>query len=269
MKAKRIALIPVLFLFIQMTQAQGTSADFVPTDKQKDWGFAIAPYVMFAAQSTDVGGEKIRSSFNDLSSITNSGFQLIGAVRYKKWTALVDGTFAHLGYDDSSEVLNIDLKIVQTILDLRLGYNVYENFQFDEDEVLKGWSLNVNAGTKYWRNDLGIGYKLGIGDTIITEGNIDEIQRWWDLMIGVNFRFVLSKKVLLGVSASSGGFGIGKSNDFSYDFTYSNSFLVSDLIMINAGFRNFRYNRTDGAGETELETTVNVLGPLIGVTFKL
>lgn len=269
MKTKLLAFtIGLLFVF-QFSHAQDASSDFVETNQQKDWGFFIAPYVMFAAQSTDVGGEKIRSSFNDLTSITNSGFQIIGAVRYKKWTASVDGTFAHLGYDESTEVLAIDLKIVQTILDLKLGYNVYENFQFNEDEVIKGWSLDVNAGTKYWRNDLGIGYELSFGDTIITEGNIDEIQRWWDLMIGIKLKFVLSKKVLLGVSGSGGGFGIGASNDFSYDFTYSNSFLVSDLIMINAGFRNFKYNRTDGVGENELKTTVNVLGPLIGVTFRL
>lgn len=269
MKTKLILILSAFLISTTAIQSQENLDDIEPSENKKDWGFAIAPYVMFAAQSTDVGGEKIRSSFNDLSSITNSGFQIVGAVRYKKWTATMDGTFAHLAYDESTEVLKIDLKIVQTILDLRLGYNVYENFEMSKDEVIKGWSLNVNAGTKYWRNDLGIGYELGVGDNIILDGNIDEIQRWWDLMFGVKFTFVLSKKVLLGVTGSGGGFGIGKSNDFSYDFTYSNSFIVKDYLMINAGFRNFKYNRTDGAGESELKTTVNVLGPLVGVTFKL
>ena len=88
-------------------------------------------------------------------------------------------------------------------------------------------------------------------------------------MIGFRLNFVLNKKVLLGVSGSGGGFGIGKSNDFSYDFTYTNSFYVKEYLWINAGFRNFKYKRTDGAGDTELKTTVNVIGPLLGLIFKL
>lgn len=258
-----------LLFFTHNLCAQDSTENFIPDENQKDWSFFVAPYVMFASQATDVGGEKIRQSFNDLTSLTNSGFQIVGGVRYKKWTATVDGTFAHLGYDDHTELIDVDLKIIQTILDLRVGYTAYENFQFDESEVIKGWSLDVTAGTKYWRNDLGINYSIGLGDNVLAEGRIQEIQRWWDLMLGVRFKFVLSKKVLLGVSGSGGGFGIGKSNDFSYDFTYSNSFLVSDLIMINAGFRNFKYHRTDGEGTEKLKTTVNVLGPLLGVTFRL
>jgi len=39
--------------------------------------------------------------------------------------------------------------------------------------------------------------------------------------------------------------------------------------VINAGFRNFRYHRIDGEGTDALETTVNVLGPVLGVSFVL
>ena len=39
-----------------------------------EWGLSITPYAWFAAQSSDVGGEKLRQSFNDLASITNLGF---------------------------------------------------------------------------------------------------------------------------------------------------------------------------------------------------
>ena len=74
---------------------------------------------------------------------------------------------------------------------------------------------------------------------------------------------------LLFVLGSFGGFGIGNSSKFAYDFTYLNAFRVSRLITINAGFRNFRYRRVDGEGADELETRVNVLGPFLGVSFFL
>ena len=75
------------------------------------------------------------------------------------------------------------------------------------------------------------------------------------------------RPVLLGVSASGGGFGIGNASDFAWDFVYTNTFKVSKLISVTAGFRSFQYKRTDGEGAEELETKVHVLGPLIGVSF--
>lgn len=39
--------------------------------------------------------------------------------------------------------------------------------------------------------------------------------------------------------------------------------------LTDAGFRNFRYRRSDGEGDSELETRVNVLGPFLGVSLIL
>ena len=60
--------------------------------KDNNWRFIISPYAMLASQATDVGGEQIRQSFNDISSMTNFGFQLVTNVMYKKWVVTADGT---------------------------------------------------------------------------------------------------------------------------------------------------------------------------------
>jgi len=86
-------------------------------------------------------------------------------------------------------------------------------------------------------------------------------------MLGVKARIILSRKRLLGVYGSGGGFDIGNASKFSYDFLYLNTFKVSKLISITAGFRSFRYDRVDESGETESETTVRVTGPLLGASF--
>ena len=65
-----------------------------------------------------------------------------------------DGTFATLGPNESSTALKVDAEIKQNIFDLKLGYSIYENFEFEESNLLNGWSIGVNAGAKYWKNDI-------------------------------------------------------------------------------------------------------------------
>lgn len=240
--------------------------DFDDPEKAKDWGFVITPYALLAAQSTDVGGDKIRQSFSDLSSITNAGFQIITGLRYKRWSVAFDGTFATLGVEEMQGPLKVDVEIIQRIFDLKLSYLVYDNFEISDKNVLDGWSLEITAGGKYWKNDVDVAYSLIVNDNPILEEGFVELQEWWDLMVGVKTRFIISPKFLLSVAANVGGFGLGDSSKFSHDFTYVNSFKVHKHILINAGFRNFRYKRIDGEGEDELETVVKVLGPLLGVS---
>ena len=235
---------------------------------KSDWRFIISPYGWLAGQATDVGGEKIRQSFNDLLSLTNIGFQLNTVVMYKDFIFLADGTFANLGANAEEGPLTVDLNIIQYILDLKLGYLVFSDIDFSEDKVIRGWSLEVNAGAKYWKNDVEVDYKVQINNPPpLIEGSIQEPQAWWDLMIGVKSRIFLSESVLLGITGNIGGFGVGNSSKLSWDFTYVNTFKVSELISVTAGYRTFKYNREDGEGSDKLETTVHVFGPLLGVSF--
>lgn len=235
----------------------------------KDWGFSITPYGLLAFNATDVGGTKIRQSFDDLVNATNAGFQVVAEARYKRFYLSFDGTFASLGNVSEGSILKTDLEIIQNILDFKFGYNVYQNFNFSEDEVLNGWMLILNAGVKYWKNDVRFKYSISHEDSVLDSGNINQVQDWTDLMIGLKTKFYISKKFLLSTEFNVGGFGIGDASKFAYDFIYLNSFKVSKLITINAGFRNFMYRRVDKSTDGDLKTKVNVFGPLIGASFIL
>ena len=248
--------------------AQDTEADFKKVSERKPWGFSISPYAWLAGQSADVGGEKLRQSFNDLSSLTNFGFQLSAQARYKRFLLSFDGTYADLGAGGGTGLLDVEFTLNQWIIDTRFGYLFYDDIHYKEDEVIAGWSIEGHVGAKYWRNDIGVDYALGQeGEPPLIEGGIDELQDWWDLMLGVHTRFVLSKRVLLGVGADIGGFGIGNSSDLSWDVNYYNTFRITKLINVTAGYRSFNFNRTEGEGEETLETRVRVYGPLLGVSF--
>jgi len=268
----------ILFLFtILMTSSlwsqEKVQADFHKSTEANDWGFSITPYGLLASMSTDVGGESVRQSFNDLASVTNAGFQVISTLRYKKFSLTFDGTFATLGINENSTALKVDVEIKQNIFDFKLGYNVYENFEYEEVNLLRGWSIGVNAGAKYWKNDVFINSYLQFDSESFPDPIplIDQFikQSWWDLMVGIHMKFVVSPKFLLTVGMDVGGFGIGDSSKFSYNFTYINTFKVHKNIAINAGFRSFRYKRLDGEGTEEIQTKVGVLGPLLGVTFGI
>ena len=83
---KKITIITVMFFIsIGSLFAQEPNDKYKEVDKMKDWGFGITPYALIASQSTDVGGQKIRQSFGDLTSLTNAGFQLITTARYKRF----------------------------------------------------------------------------------------------------------------------------------------------------------------------------------------
>ncbi len=236
-------------------------------NSESDWRFIISPYAWLAGQATDAGGAKMRQSFKDLASLTNSGFQLKATVIYKKWLVTADGTYANLGSSVDQDILKVDLDIKQYILDFKLEYLVYSDIDMDDEaEVIRGWDFGINAGGKYWRNDITVDYIIQIGDPP-EEGGFNELQTWWDPMLGVNARLYLSDWVMAGVSANWGGFGIGNASKFAWDFTYVNTFKVSDLISVTAGYRQFKYTRVDGEGDDKLETTVTAFGPLLGVSF--
>ena len=252
---------------ITAVSGQVTNQNFNEKEDRKDWSFSVTPYALLASQSTNVGGTRLTQSFGELSSITDAGFQVIASLRYKRFGLSMDGTWADLGLDEQQGPLLLDIGINQKILDFKASYVLYETFAMEDNRVIDGWSLEALAGAKYWSNDLTVDYQVIILDTPVSEGSIVESQNWWDLMLGLRTNIALAPRVLLSSWISFGGFGIGDSSQFAYDFTYLNAFRVSRLITINAGFRNFRYRRVDGEGDSELETRVNVLGPFLGVSF--
>jgi len=263
------AVLFLIIIFLGTTIAQDTKSDFQEVNKRKDWSFSISPYAWLAGNATDVGGEKLRQSFNDLSSLTNFGFQMATTARYKRITATLDWTYAHLGAEMGNSALTVDAHVYQWIVDSKLGYIVYDKIDYQEDNVIAGWSLEANIGAKYWVNDINVDYTLLIFDKFPIEGNIGEKQDWWDLMLGLKSNFILSKSVLLSIGGDVGGFGIGNSSDFAWDMSYANTFKVSELILVTAGYRSFRYKRIDGTGDDELKTKVHAYGPFIGVSFVM
>ena len=66
-----------------------------------------------------------------------------------------------------------------------------------------------------------------------------------------------------------GGLGIGNASTYLWDAALGALFRVSRRLMISAGYRQFRYDRADGEGGSEVKQTVSVVGPAIGLSFGI
>jgi len=231
---------------------------------QDEWGLAITPYALFAAQSTDVAGQQLRSSFNDLASITNLGFQCRLLARWRWLVFAADWTYADMQTDSDVLLTNIDMKINQHILDMKLGGKVYDSRTTMQDGGMGIW---VSAGVRYWDNTINYTFTiqpiLPGNDPTVESGTED--QTWWDPVLGLHMHFPVTPKVGFLVRATGGGFGIGNASDYLWDAEFAALFRLTNRLMLSAGYRQFKYRRTDD----DITQTVTVIGPAIGLSIGL
>ncbi len=235
---------------------------------EEEWGLAITPYAWLAAQSTDVGGQEIRQSFNDLASLTNFGFQarLLARWRWVNFTA--DWTYADMQSEQRTGLTSIDLGVNQHILDMKLGGKVYDTRTPAQDGGLAIW---VGAGARYWDND--VDYTITIdpilpgNDPTVTTGKTRET--WWDPVLGLHMHFPVTPAVGFNIRATGGGLGIGDASDYMWDAEFAALFRLSRRLMLSAGYRQFKYKRTDGSGDDEIVQSVTVVGPSIGLSIGI
>lgn len=247
---------------------EGTAdTEFIDLKDRKDWSFKVAPYAWLAGTATDVGSEQIRQSFNDLVSLTNFGFQVVAQAKYKKWSLSTNLTYAKLGDIIQDGPLIIDFGVDQVILDSKIGYTIIDKINFG-DNVIHGWAMEATIGAIYWSNIINLNADLDSPGDLIFPISLRDNLAYVDLVIGTNYRVVFSKSVLLSISANVGGFGIGNSSVLYWDLLFANTFKVSELMTVTAGYKTFTDKTVSGEGADKLEVNIKTFGPLLGVAFN-
>ena len=261
-------------LLICLVHAQGWAQDRLePENKEtvatrSDWGLSFTPYAWLAGQSTDVDGTQLRQSFNDLASITNIGFQGRMMVSWRKLFFAADWTYADLSSTTEVGRTAIDLELKQNILDMKFGALVYDSTTPEQDGGVEVWT---GIGGRYWDNrvDFTITTQPILPGGSVTVDTANTGQSWWDPVLELGFRFPVTPTVGFVILATGGGFGIGDASDYMWDANFSALFQLSRRLTITAGYRVFKYDRTDGTGDEAVRQTVTVSGPIIGLRIEI
>jgi len=235
---------------------------------EDQWGLAVTPYGWLAAQSSDVDGRKLRQSFRDLASITNVGFQGRLTARYRGVILNADWTYADQSSTTGIGGSRIEMSLGQHILDLKLGALVYDSRTPEQEG---GFGLWLAAGARYWDNDVDFTLTreplLPGGDTTVVVEQTG--QTWWDPVVGVLARWPVTPAVGFAARGTVGGLGIGDASDYLWDAEALATFRLGRRFLLAAGFRSFKYDRTDGEGGEEVHQNVTVMGPMIGLAIGL
>lgn len=229
-----------------------------------DWGLAITPYAWFAANATDVGGQALRQSFNDLASITDVGFQSRLLARYRRLVFSADWTWAVQNSETGLGPVSVAFDLEQHILDLKLGGKVFDNRTPARDGGLAVWA---SGGARYWHNavDLVVTREplLPGQDPEITE--VANGQDYWDPVLGISMHWPVTPTVGFSADATGGGFGVGSASKYVWDGQAAAHFHVARRFLISTGYRIFKYNREDDG----IEQTVTVSGPFAGISIGI
>ncbi|MEJ2541416.1 MAG: hypothetical protein P8188_15845 [Gemmatimonadota bacterium] len=232
----------------------------------ESWSVAITPYAWLAGQSSDVDGQALRQSFSDLASITNLGFQGRIAARVGKVIFGGDYTYADQTSTTAIGRTSIDMGVVQHIVDLKVGYPVYDSRARDTDGG--GLALWLAAGARYWDNDTEFTITrqpiLPGGETEIVEEQA--AQTWWDPVLGALAHWPVTDRVGFTARGTVGGFGIGDASSYLWDGEGAATFRLGRRFLLSAGYRAFRYDRTDGEGDDEVHQNVTVMGLILGLS---
>ncbi len=83
--------------------------------------------------------------------------------------------------------------------------------------------------------------------------------------------FIIERPDSVGfnIRATGGGLGIGEASDYMWDAEFAVLFRLSRRLMLSAGYRQFKYKRTDGSGDDEIVQSVTVVGPAIGLSIGI
>jgi len=284
-----------------------------PAAAADEWEFSVTPYIWGTAIEGDVGAKghtaDVSASFSDILKDLNAGIMGTVEARNDRFIVLFDGFGAWLEDDvhqgaktvsvPSAPLVDatigpseVDVKLTQAILDLKLGWRVlsvptaslFVDPPKPEDE--RRISIDLLAGGRYWYLKTELDVKVpvtlsvglppgtplppGLGDLELPSLTTDGIDRdidastWWiDPVVGVRTGIDLTEALSLSLFGDVGGFDIGSASKFSWKANALLTWQLSERWALVAGYQALNVQREKGDASADL----TMEGPVVGLGF--
>ena len=170
-----------------------------PSDK--GWRFAVTPYLWLAGLKGDVGVGPLVSSIDlspsDILDHLQFAASLYGEVRRQWFVGGIDALYVSVGGAKAivfrGDTGSFNLANRQTILNPFVGYSVGN----------ATWTLDVLAGTRYWRSKDRLTVDRPNGQSRDFTSTID----WWDALGGVRLTGIIVPRLRFTAGGDAGGGG--------------------------------------------------------------
>ena len=263
-----------VFVTLALPAIAEPQADEEETPRMKrdtKWGFSIAPYGWLTGVAgtvvTDGNGIDIDIPFEDIFERSRGLYELYFEARRNKVFMAFDGTWATLGGEMETRLVDLDIEVRQRIYDIRVGYEVYNTELGDVIHRPKfDWQrrgiIDVFVGGRYFQIEPAITIIGAPGEQSITDSRIDPF-------LGLRIGWDMSYRWAVGFRGDIGGFGIGDAAQLSWQASGEFGFRLSRRVVIIAGYRYLEYDTVAGEAGDRNGVDLRQQGPIIGVGIKL
>ena len=227
-------------------------------DPKSNWEITVAPYLLIGSVTGEstigvVGPAEVDADFGDILKTLQFALMARAEIFKGEWGLVTDLLYLKLGSEKSTPVggiLNAEVK--ESI------FEVFATRRFSKD-----WGMiDLYGGIRWW--DIGVNLEL---EGFINRDAIRD-EGWLDPVIGSRIYYKASRKIVAGLKADIGGFGVG--SNFSLNIQPGIGYRFSDAftLMVQYKYLDTDYgNGKDGREFFSLDAATH--GPLIGFMFQL
>jgi opacity protein-like surface antigen len=225
--------------------------------KQKDWEFALAPYLWLLSVSADVKAGPISAGKDVCVTDLLRNLDMIAQLRFEglhkqRWGFFLDGTYIGLSTEARAKVGPFKLRGLDVDAELRLAWLDFgAMYRFGRS----GRSFDAFLGGRVAH----VSTALSLGPFVNSAGDSDFVSP----VIGGRFERAFSERWIGSLKGEVGGFGV-QGADLYWGATAALGYRLTKHATLEVGYRVYDWNYRQG--RRELDLTFH--GPIIGLVFR-
>ncbi len=239
----------------------------------KDWSFSFAPYLWLVGINGTIGAKgqtaDIDISFGDIWDNLDFAFQGHAEILYRsKYGFFVDATYIKLSTKNVRGPFNIKATMKMNMWEFVGFYRFFEQpsgFKNSKGQPKPSFYADVLGGGRLMNIDNTINF--GGTGPIGASNQISGTETWFDFLVGARIKWQIVNRIFFASRTDIGGFGLGFSSDFSWNFIGMLGVDATDWMQILLGYRVFYDDYSDGTGNNRFVYDAWMTGPIVGINF--